>query len=58
MPHKKLLHKLKTYDIGNDIISWIEKWLTDRRQRLIVHGEISNWKSVLNVGSVLGAMLL
>ena len=31
--------------IGND---WIEKWLTHSRQRVIVDGEISNWKSVLS----------
>ena len=25
-----------------------EKWLTDRRQRVVVDGEVSNWKSVLS----------
>ena len=34
--------------IGNDVINSIEKWLTHRRQRVIVDGEISNWKSVLS----------
>ena len=29
-------------------VNWIERWLTDRRQRVIVDGEISNWKSVLS----------
>ena len=45
---------------GNDVINWIEKWLTDRRQRVIVDGEISNWKSALSgvpQGSVLRPML-
>ena len=44
----------------NDVINWIEKWLTHRRQRVIVDGEISNWKSVLSgvpQGSVLGPIL-
>ena len=27
---------------------WIEQWLTDRRQRVVVDGEVSNWKSVLS----------
>ena len=52
--------KLKAHGIGNDIINWIEEWLTHRRQRVIVDGEISNWKSVLSgvpQGSVLGPIL-
>ena len=48
VPHQRLLLKLKVHGIGNDIINWIEKWLTHRRQRVIVDGEISNWKSVLS----------
>ena len=61
MPHQRLLLKLKAHGIGNDITNWIEKWLTHRRQRVIVDGEISNWKSVLSgvpQGSVLGPILL
>ena len=36
------------------------KWLTDRRQRVVVDGEVSNWKSVLSEipqGSALGPLL-
>ena len=58
--HQRLLRKLKAYGIGNDVINWIEKWLTHRRQRVIVNIEISNWKSVLSgvpQGSVLGPIL-
>ena len=43
-----MLLKLKAHGIGNDVINWIEKWLTHRKQRVIVDGEISNWKSVLS----------
>ena len=46
VPHQRLLLKLKAHGIGNDVINWIEKWLTHRRQRVIVAGEISNWKPV------------
>ena len=55
VPHQRLLLKLKAHDMGNNVINWI-----DRRQRVIVDGEISNWKSVLSgvpQGSVLGPIL-
>ena len=32
--------------MGNSIINWTEQWLTDRRQRVDVDGEVSSWKSV------------
>ena len=48
VPRQMWLLKLKVHGIGNYVINWIERFLTHRRQRVIVDGKISNWKSVLS----------
>ena len=60
VPHQRLILQLKSHGMGSSIINWIEQWLTDRRQRVVVDGEASSWKSVLSGvphGSVLGHIL-
>ena len=36
VPHQRLISKLKAHGMGNSIINWIEQWLKDRRQRVVV----------------------
>ena len=58
--HQRLILKLKSHGIGISKINWIEQWLTDRRQMVVLDGEVSNWKFVLSgvpQGSVLGSIL-
>ena len=46
--------------VSDGILDWIEQWLTDGRQCVIVDGEVSNWKSVLSgisQGSLFGPLL-
>ena len=57
VPHCRLLKKLKFYHIENQVIHWIEKWLTVRKQRVLLDGESPDYVSGVPQGTVLGPLM-
>ena len=56
-----LLFKLKYYSAAGNVFSWIEHFLTDRKQKVVVEGFSSSFKSInagVPQGSVLGFLFL
>ena len=48
VPHQRLLFKLSQYGIQGNIFNWIEGWLTNRFQQVVIDGINSSPKPVLS----------
>ena len=58
VPHGRLVSKLDA-QIGGEILKWVENWLSERKQRVCLGGEFSEWRDILSgvrQGSLLGPL--
>jgi len=48
VPDCRLIHKLKAHCIGGNLLKWIENWLINRKQMVIIKCQLSEWRHILS----------
>ena len=48
VPHERLFCKLDGLGAQGKILGWIRNFLSDRTQKVIIHGEESGWRDVIS----------
>ena len=60
VPHHRLLYKLEHYGIRGKLLNWLQSFLTDRKQRVLLRNGNSSWQHITSgvpQGSILGPLL-
>ena len=60
VPHRRLLHKIKGYGVGGNVLNWVSDFLSNRTQYVALDGissDCTNVTSDVPQGSVLGPTL-
>ena len=60
VPHERLLFKLKKMGIQGRLLAWIESFLGNRKQWVVLNQTVSKWRRVYSgvpQGSVMGLIL-
>ncbi len=51
------MFQVKQLGIDGTVHNWIENWLSNRKQRVVIYGTASDWALVVPQGSLLGPFL-
>ena len=46
VPHQRLLNKLMTHGISGSFYNWLQDWLSERKQRVVLNDVSSQWLNV------------
>ena len=60
VPHRHLLAKLEAYGLDDKVLYWIDVFLSDKKQQVVVSEAFSEWSTVARgvpEGSVLGPIV-
>ena len=60
VPHRRLIGKIESHGIKDDVLLWLKEFLNNRKQKVVVNGSSSEWCDVISgvpQGSVIAALL-